>query len=56
MGAQEPLLYQKVLSWWTLKQRMSLLCSFSRATIISAVFFLGREQKHGSALSLSPSG
>lgn len=43
MGAQEPWLCQRVLSWWTLKQRMSLLHSLSRGTITNAVF-LGREQ------------
>lgn len=48
MGDQEPWLCQKVLSWRTLKQRMSLLHSLSRGTIINAVFPVERT-KHGTA-------
>lgn len=55
MGAWEPWLCQKVLSWWTLKQRTSRLCSLSRGTIISAVY-PGEGTKHGSALRLFPTG
>lgn len=49
MGAQEPWLCQRVLSWWTLKQRMSRLHSLSRGTITNAVF-PGERTKHGTVL------